>query len=348
MNLSLKKFKDFYLEHLLALLWRKWSALGVTGYGDNVESGLIDPEVLLLLSCTVARYDPRLFDAIMDWLNINGGLINIRRLKKIINSYAFQGADILSAVAAFMEQKHKFLKWKGLIRRQDTESRESLFFLKDGSSMKQFGKSEPVFFKHGYLRGKIKLRKNLSPIKTGNNNCLIVKLRFLFGINARSEILLYLLAKGKAHPSEIARKIYYSQKTVQDTLVEMEHSGLVRLTMAGREKHYWLNNEKWSAFLMLDEPLTGYINQPLFFYALEKLWLKLNQKNFCNFNSETQASELRELMREIRPKIEEAGFRGILSDDQPYLGESYLSVFQSDIKKLITTGEPLHAATKSA
>lgn len=337
MNQSLKKFKEFYLEHLLTFLWMQWSDLGVAGYGDNKECCIVDPEALLLFSCMAARYEPRLFDEIINWLNTNGSLINVQRLKKIINSYDFNGANVLSAIASLMAQRHKFLKWNGLIRRPRAGAQESLFFLKDGSAMKHFGKKEPVFLKQGYLRGKVELRKKLSTIKIGSSNCLIAKLRFLFGINARSEIIMYLLAKGKSHPSKIARETYYSQKTVQDTLVDMERSGLVRLTTVGREKRYWLDNEKWSEFLMLNGKLTGWINCPLFFNALEKLWLKLNQQSFLNLDSEMQSSELRELMREIRPKIEEAGFSAVLSDDRLYLGESYLPVFESDIKKLMTS-----------
>ncbi|PKM99974.1 MAG: hypothetical protein CVU78_03630 [Elusimicrobia bacterium HGW-Elusimicrobia-2] len=336
MNQSLNKIKGFYLESLLTFLWRQWSVLGVSGYGGDKECRIVDPEALLLFSCTAARYDPRLFDEIINWLCANGNLINVQRLKKIMNSYNFSGASVLSAVASFMARRHKFLKWEGLTRSPEAGSRESLFFLKDGRTMKQFGKNDPVFFKQGYLRGKVEIRKKLDPIKTGSNNCLTVKLRFLFGINARSEIILYLLAKGESHPSKIAGETYYSQKTVQDTLVAMERSGLVRLTASGREKHYWLDNKKWSEFLMLDGKLEGWMNRPLFFNALEELWLKLNQKSFLNLDSEMQSSELRELMRGIRPKIEKAGFPGVLSDDKLYLGEFWMPVFKSDMKKLIT------------
>ncbi len=336
MKQSLKKFKEFYLEQMLSFLWRQWSDLGVAGYGGNRESYAVDPEAMLIFSCTVARYEPRLFDEIINWLIINGNLINVQRLKKIINSGDFSGVNVLSAVAEFTAQRHKFLKWKGLIRQSKDESRETLFFLKDGNPMKQFGKEDATFFRHGFLRGKIELRGNLSPIKISSDNCLIAKLRFLFGINARSEIILYLLACEKTHPAKIARDIYYSQKTVQDTLVEMERSGLIRFTKSGREKRYWLDKGRWFNFLMRNGNLAGWINWPLLFNALEKIWLKLNRKSFLNLDYEMQSSELRALMREACPKIEEAGFCGIISDDKMYLGESYLTVFESDIKKLMT------------
>jgi hypothetical protein len=62
MNISLVDFKSLVLDRLLALLWRQWSALGVPGHDPVEERRVIDPEPLLLLSLTVARYDARLFD----------------------------------------------------------------------------------------------------------------------------------------------------------------------------------------------------------------------------------------------------------------------------------------------
>jgi hypothetical protein len=50
-----------------------------------------------------------------------------------------------------------------------------------------------------------------------------------------------------------------------------------------------------------------------------------------------QSSELRQLMGEIRPKIETAGFGALLSDEKQYLGESYTDVFLGDIEKILVT-----------
>ena len=65
MGISLSEFNKTVLEKLLDLLWRQWSAIGVSGYGGSEESKVIDPEALLLLTLTVARHDARLFDEVV-------------------------------------------------------------------------------------------------------------------------------------------------------------------------------------------------------------------------------------------------------------------------------------------
>ncbi len=57
MNPSLKEFKGEYQSLLLDFLWRQWSALGVAGQTSRGGQRIVDPEALLLLTCTVGRYD---------------------------------------------------------------------------------------------------------------------------------------------------------------------------------------------------------------------------------------------------------------------------------------------------
>ena len=90
MNPSLKKFKGEYLTLLLDFLWRQWSALGVAGQVRANDDWVVDLEALLLLTCTVGRHDPRLFDEMLDWLQTNGWLINVMRLKRILRVEKFR------------------------------------------------------------------------------------------------------------------------------------------------------------------------------------------------------------------------------------------------------------------
>ena len=335
MKKLLKEFKDQYLEYLLSFLWRQWTALGVAGYGETNDKWFIDPEALLLFTCSIGRYEARLFDEVFDWLNINGSLLNIQRLRRIMHHEHFTGTRVLSAIAEFMSHHHKLLKWKGLIQNRETSnSAESLFFYKNGNPMEQFGKADQIFLKHGLFRGRIELKGKSQQVRIMHNTGFLFKLRALFGITARCEIIAYLLTHEKAHPSLIARDTYYSQKTVQDTLVEMAKSGLVRIQSEGKKKQYWIKTDKWLSFLMHSSPLQ-WINWPLFLRAFEQIWEELNQKKFLNLSLMIQSSKLRELMHTIRPRIERAGFADTLSDDKLYLGESYIPVFLSDIRKLL-------------
>ena len=114
MEKSLKEFKISYLESVLSFLWKQWSAIGASGYAEGDDAWYIDPEALLIFSCSLARYDARLFDEMLNWLDINGGYINIQRLKNIAAAENFTGTKVLAAMAKVMSKRQKFLKWKGI------------------------------------------------------------------------------------------------------------------------------------------------------------------------------------------------------------------------------------------
>ncbi len=102
MNPSLKAFKDEFQSRPLDFLWRQWSALGVAGQTSSAQHGILDPEGLLLLNCTAGPYDPRLFDEMLDWLQENGWLINVTRLKRILRTEKFAGERVLTAIAGLL------------------------------------------------------------------------------------------------------------------------------------------------------------------------------------------------------------------------------------------------------
>ena len=72
MKMLLTSFRREFHDRLLDLLWRQWTALGVTGQVSPCKRTVLDPEALLLISCTVGRHDARLFDAMLEWLQVNG------------------------------------------------------------------------------------------------------------------------------------------------------------------------------------------------------------------------------------------------------------------------------------
>jgi hypothetical protein len=76
---------------------------------------------------------------------------------------------------------------------------------------------------------------------------------------------------------------------------------------------------------------------------LERIWLKLNDPKLLKADLLLQSSEVRHLMIEVRPLIERAGFDKALSDDRQYVGEAYLPVFLSDMRKLLGDSTPISA-----
>lgn len=336
MQRSLKTFKDEFQNHLLNFLWRQWSALGVAGQSSGEDEWIIDPEALLLFTCTVGRRDPRLFDEMLDWLQENGRFINIMRLKRMMKIERFAGGRAVAAVAACMMRGREAAKWKRLAESEGRSGAiEDFFQMPDGKPVPVVGDPEANFAKYGFRRGPLRLRGHSQKFRAAQTGNLMLQLRALFGINVRCEIVLYLLTHESAHPSAIARDAYYAERAVQGTLVDMLQSGVVQLRTSGREKHYWLQAEPWATLLKRPDQFPRWVTWAPLFRALEQIWLKLDDPQLATLDPLLQSSELRRLMLEIRPALERARQDVNLTDDRDYLGESYLPVFFGDVLKLL-------------
>ncbi len=93
------KFKNQFLNEILNFLWRQWAQLGISGHVEFEDKWIIDPEALLLFSLSICRYEPRLFDEIFDWLNVNSQFINVHRLNALQEEHQFNSGPQLSAIA---------------------------------------------------------------------------------------------------------------------------------------------------------------------------------------------------------------------------------------------------------
>lgn len=336
MNQLLKSFRAEYLELILQFLWRQWSALGVAGHGEAEDDWVIDPEALLIFTATMGRYDARLFDEVLDWLSVNGQFVNIQRLKTMLKNEQFSGGPVLSAISCTMSRIGKRAKWHRLAESFETLSEQPLFLKEDGSALLQVLEKDPDFSQKGFSRDKADLRGYSQEFRADVQTNLLLKLRALFGVNARCEILLYLLTHKHGLPRDIARETYYFHRTIQDALLEMNRSWAVQSRKLGRERRYWMPVDPWKALISEDGGVPQWINWAPLFSALERIWLKCGGAQFGQLEEPLLvASVLKQLMIEVRPDIERAGFEHALSDERKYLGEQYTSAFLADIKRLL-------------
>jgi hypothetical protein len=164
----------------------------------------------------------------------------------------------------------------------------------------------------------------------------LLRLRSLFGITARAEIVLYLVTHKMAHPSGIAKDTGFSQKNIQDTLVDMTASGIVHVAaLEGRKKSYFMHSKNRSPFLYLPDNPPAWVTWPPLFSALEELWLTLQSIEKNRPSPSLLSSNLRRLTKSLRSRIEEAGFGECLSDPATFPGEKYTDVFEEDIGRLM-------------
>ncbi|TRO79091.1 hypothetical protein [Trichloromonas acetexigens] len=337
MPISLSEFKKTVLDQLLDLLWRQWTALGVSGYGLSEESRVIDPEALLLLTMTVARYDARLFDEVLDWLEVNGNFMNIQRLQNLVTQSGFQAQAELSAVAEMLGRKSSVvLKWKKLATKYARKEESPLFFMKDGRPMPTPKECDEIFRRHGLLRPSLQTRGLSQPFPREGMPALLLRLRALFGVNLRCEILCLLGSVDEIHPSRIAKAIGQGPRSTQNVLVEMVHSGVVQVRSSGREKRYALAPETLDK-LLRPNGLTPWVNSVPLFRALEILWLGVADPKRQELDALMLASEWRRLAKEIGPLLGDAGLGQPLRGAFSFPGEKYYEVFVEDISKMLAS-----------
>ena len=345
--MSQKEFKNFFLENILNFLWRQWSSLGVAGGARSEDEWVIDPEALLLFSIEISRYEPRLFDEILDWLVVNGRWIDIQRLRGIVKSKDEKTQRLMSAAANFLSQEAKSYrrKWQALAGLKASDLRvkeEMLFTTREGEPFPRPGEMSEPFNKYGFLRENFSLRKMSRPVSVAARSNMRFLLRALFGIGSRSECILYLLTHEAGHPAEIADAIGISVRATQDTLIELSDSGLVMTRIKGKRKiEYWLSQKKWGEFLLGassdEQKLPVWLDWISLFSALNNVWDVLSEIEQV-VSDYLRSSKLREAMETISLEFLKSGL-----DLPAVLGEGispdmYEEEFQKFIAKVLRTG----------
>lgn len=218
-------FSSELIEALLDWLWRSWNSLGVSGRGATARADrVIDPESLLLASTQWARYDARLFDEMLDWLSLHGSLINLQRLRNL-HGAGLGDTTVLAAIAAVVQDRSNQSKWKVLIGQRVSPAKlVSLFQSADGKRA-LWGEPDPVFAAHGFHRSRPELRQMSQIPSPQHAPNFWLKLRSLFGVTTRAEIMVQLLTGEPATAAEIARRSGFTARSILVALREMAASG---------------------------------------------------------------------------------------------------------------------------
>jgi len=308
-------FRELYLENILTFLWRQWSALGVAGGARAEEKWVIDPEALLIFSIRITRYEPRLFDEILDWLVLNGKWVDIQRLRGILKRKDETTKRLISAVACYVSDKSKTngRKWKALgslNKKKPDSPDEMLFMSKNGQPYPKARHVSSIFKEYGFIREDFSLRAMTKPVLVNPESSIRFLLRAVFGIGSRAECVLYLLTHEAGHPNEIANAIGVSTRAAQDTLIELAESDLVLTRIKGKRKiEYWLSQERWWEFLFgmnfedIKKPV--WLDWISLYSALMNVWNILNEieKSESDY---MRSSKLREAMEAISLEFEKS------------------------------------------
>ena len=316
--MSQKDFRGLFLENILNFLWRQWSALGVLGEARTEDPWVIDPEPMLLFTLEMGRYEPRLFDEVLDWLVVNGKWIDLQRLRGILKGKDEALTKLTGAVAIFLTEKSDERKWQNIAHFckpemwKASDRAESLFLSKDRKQHPPSPEPDLSFLSCGFNRPEIRIRRLTREVPITSQTTIRFLLRALFGVGSRAECLTYLLTNEGGHPSEVARAIGLSVRGTQDTLIDLSRSGLVLTRTRGKRKiEYWLSHERWWEFLTkgsiteIKKPI--WIDWISLFSALSKVWAALNELSKESLSDYMRSSKLRDSVEEVGNEFLKSG-----------------------------------------
>ena len=289
--------RDRLLQTALGVLWAQWTELGIGGTRGS-EASLVDPEVLLLATSRFARYDPRLFDEVLDWLAHNSTWLDVTRLRRLGKQLQVHDPSVLVALIDFMQTQSATDKWTGsarsLLANEDTIGYgvTTLFSGHDGRALPTLGAKDAFFLERGLERPKLVLR-GLSQAPDPRRRALgRLRLRALVGQGVRAEVLVFLATNDHAHGRLVAARAGFSQRQVAEYLALLAEGGFAERWEDGRTMQYRLAPAftaslgqlapyadwagVWSALAALWTAADGAVN--LTSYAASKVWREALQK----------------------------------------------------------------------
>jgi hypothetical protein len=339
MEPSLNAFRSEFHDSIQDLLWRQWTALGVSGHGSSWTRTPLDPEALILTTCTLARRDPRLFDAMLDWLRMNGRYVSVHRLQRLLAGGSFAGGAVFAAVAGTMSEADGTLKWQRSSRRapdQSAPSAEPLFFMPDGSPLPVVREPDPRFLTLGFLRDRYEPRDAARRFQPEIPANLLLRLRALLGVNARCELMAYLLLNQRGSPRAVARACGYYPATVAKALAEMADSGFLVSQIEGRHRYYSLVPDAWRPLFLDDASPALWIAWPVLFAALERVWAFIEAPERSSESPLGQASALRRILHDgVADGLGRGGPSAVLQAWERHAGEALLPYFVGELRALI-------------
>lgn len=192
-------------QQAVSLAWDCWSEMGVSSWSRGKLARVIDPEGLILITACLGNVDPRLHEESQDWCLNYHWLLSRARLRTLLKDWpvAVSWGQYAGSLQETLGQP-----WPGA---------------EASTAAKLTGKSD---------------------LKLGKNPSLIgLKLRAVFGVGARTEVLRVLL--GTTAPrtaAELARDAGYSKRSIAEAMEGLTASGMVTGLPERNRNRYLLAN----------------------------------------------------------------------------------------------------------
>lgn len=136
------------------------------------------------------------------------------------------------------------------------------------------------------------------------------RLRLLLGVSARAEAVRFLLTVDapRASVAAVAASAGYAKRNVQEALSSLHAAGAVLLVTVGADQRYGIDRTRWAHLLDLDaEDLPVHREWPALLSALRRILRWLDRPDLEAFSEYLRSSQARDLLEEIRPRLDHAG-----------------------------------------
>lgn len=231
-------------EHILDLLWSQWRELGISSTVTRRHADdCIDPEALIAFTAVHADLDARLRDESIDWVLRYGTYVSRVRLKNILAGWGEAENPRFREYAATVNAE-RHAGWPA-------------------------DHAKPLAFRP-------RARALLADL--GAPALLSLRIRALFGVGARAELIRTLLARPREArtAAELAIDTSYGKRNVLNELEPLRFAGLVKSFRAANADRYQLVRTDELAALL--RPLPSQFTPWIQVYASLHLVLDLVQR----------------------------------------------------------------------
>ncbi len=343
MTTSVTTFRNEFSERVLNFVWDQWCQIGVAGSVTRKGQWVIDPEPLLAFTTEVARRDARMFDEVLDWLVTNGRWVNTQRLSTIMKQDKVGDMAAIGAIASWLCEKDKSMKWRGLARRMgatEPKRHEALFGAQSGVPAGIAGEPEAHFERYGLLRGPIHTREMTRAVNMKDPLSVMFKSRAVFGIGIRADVMAYLVSTDGGYARRIAGILGYNHMRVTEVLAGLAEAGMATVHSVGRTNHYRVDRERWQSVLLSERSgIPQWANWRALTRGLTTLWRAAWALDDTRADAYVFSSKMRQAMQVARDDLQGSGIPVTIEDDKGYLAEAYLPVFVNDISRIMSVLE---------
>jgi len=318
MTSSLNEFKKDFENKLLDIHWRQWGCLGVASQLEEEKRWIIDLEALLCSTIFMGQFDKRLFSSALEWAYKYSEWINLSRLRRT-GDFFYKNDDKLN-VSLTSENIYRLVENTIKKRKKDD-------FQKIQEQLNHYN----VSLEYQEILEKFQMRKVTTEPEIQKPPLLQLLLRGFFGVNARAEVLLYLLYEKEGSSNQIGKTVQFDQKIVYRILEKWTDSGFI-VKESGR-KYILAEPDLFSNFLRGADDSVNYLDWIKTFHALARIMKAIHTEKWQS-DSYLLSSFFRHIAEEIKRIARYLNMT--FPESSLYKGEEYLSPFMEAMRNILS------------